>query len=500
MQKAPFAALSSGNGKAIVAGSLHKSELIRRILSEDPEEQMPPASSNLVLNPEEKAVLIKWIDQGAEYKPHWAFIPPQKTEVPKVKNKEWIIHNPIDHFVLATLESKGLTQAPEADKERLLRRLTMDLTGLPPSIAEIDAFLNDKSPQAYEKVVDRLLKTDAYAERMAMEWLDVARYADSHGMHADGWRMMWPWRDWVIKAFKENMPYDQFSTWQIAGDLLPNATKEQILATAFNRNHPMTAEGGVIDEEFRLKYVFDRTNTIGTAYLALTVECAQCHDHKFDPISQKDYYSLSAFFNNVKELGMTGDDGNYGPMMLLPDEKTEKELALLDQQIAEKEKELTLSAEKADAIVQFISNTLPKELTRESEAYLPFEKAQTVTRKDKKTELQLDGSPMVFSNGSPEIVTGKVGNALLFNDEFDEVLLKEKGNYELHESFSVGMWINTSKKDKDKTQTLIGNTGNKNNFWRGWEFYLDSTNHLSVRLIHSCPIITFMSVQQRKFL
>jgi hypothetical protein len=482
-----FAALSSGNGKAIVPGSLHTSELIRRILSEDPEEQMPPANSNLVLTPEEKATLIKWIDQGAEYKPHWAFIPPQKPEVPEVPNKAWKIHNAIDNFVLAALPSKGLSQAPEADKERLLRRVTMDLTGLPPTIAEIDAFLHDKSPNAYEKVVDRLLKTDAYAERMAMEWLDVARYADSHGMHADGWRMMWPWRDWVIKAFKNNMPYDQFSTWQIAGDLLPNATKEQILATAFNRNHPMTAEGGVIDEEFRLKYVFDRTNTIGTAYLGLTVECAQCHDHKFDPITQKNYYSLSAFFNNVKELGMTGDDGNYGPMLLLPDEKTEKEIALLDEKIAAKEKELALSAAKAEAIVQFISNTLPKNNKRGMEVYLPFEKVVTVTKKDKNKELQFDGLPLVTSSGTPEAVKGKVGNALLFTDEYDEVFIKEKGNYELHESFSVGMWVNTAKKEKDKTQTLLGNTGNKNNFWRGWEFYLDSTNHLSLRLIHSLP-------------
>lgn len=482
-----FAALSSGNGKAIVPGSLHKSELIRRILSEDPEEQMPPANSNLVLTPEEKAMLIKWIDEGAEYKPHWAFIPPQKPEVPEVTNKAWTIHNPVDNFVLANLPSKGLSPAAEADKERLLRRVTMDLTGLPPTVTEIDAFLQDKSPQAYEKVVDRLLKTYAYAERMAMEWLDVARYADSHGMHADGWRMMWPWRDWVIKSFKNNMPYDQFSTWQIAGDLLPNATKEQILATAFNRNHPMTAEGGVIDEEFRLKYVFDRTNTIGTAYLALTVECAQCHDHKFDPITQKEYYSLSAFFNNVKELGMTGDDGNYGPMLLLPDEKTEKEIALLDEKIAAKEKELLLSEEKAEAIVQFISNIIPKEDKRGLEVYLPFEKVKTVITKDKNKELQVDGLPLVTSSGTPEVVKGKAGSALLFTDEYDEVSVKEKGNYEMHESFSVGMWVNTSKKEKDKTQTLIGNTGNKNNFWRGWEFYLDSTNHLSVRLIHSLP-------------
>ncbi|QHT68524.1 DUF1553 domain-containing protein [Rhodocytophaga rosea] len=480
-----FAALKSGHGKAIVPGSLHNSEVVRRILSENPEERMPPASSNLSLTPEESATLIKWIEQGAEYKPHWAFIPPTKPEVPLAKNKSWKSNNPIDNFVQATLENKNLSPAPEADKERLLRRVTMDLTGLPPTIAEIDAFLTDNSPDAYEKVVDRLLTTDAFAERMAMEWMDVARYADSHGMHADGWRMMWPWRDWVIKAFKNNMPYDQFSTWQIAGDLLPNATKEQILATAFNRNHPMTAEGGVIDEEFRLKYVFDRTSTIGTAFLALTVECAQCHDHKFDPISQKDYYSLSAFFNNVKELGMTGDDGNYGPMLLLPDETTEKKLAALDKQIQDKEKEIELSAEKADQIHQFISNKYPA--PESPAAYLPFDKTATTTRKEGEKELIIDGSPQCYSSGTPELVNGKRGKALLFNDEYDEVFLKKVGAYEMNEAFSVGMWINTSKLEKGKTQTLIGNTGNKNNFWRGWEFYLDTANHLSVRLIHSLP-------------
>ncbi|MGI9544887.1 MAG: DUF1549 domain-containing protein, partial [Cyclobacteriaceae bacterium] len=251
--------LSSG-GRAIVPGNLDRSHIWERVNSSDREEMMPPPESNLSLNEYEIALIGKWIEQGAEWKPHWSFIPPEKPTLPEVAKSEWT-KNPIDNFTLTNLEKLKMAPEPEADKERLLRRVTMDLTGLPPTIEEIDAFLNDNSSNAYEKVVDRLLTTDAYAERMAMEWMDVARYADSHGLHADGWRLMWPWRDWVINAFKENMPYNQFITLQLAGDLIPEATQDQKLATAFHRNHPMTAEGGAVDEEFRLEYVFDRANT-----------------------------------------------------------------------------------------------------------------------------------------------------------------------------------------------------------------------------------------------
>ena len=199
-------------------------------------------------------------------------------------------------LLLKKHQENNLDFSKPASKETLIRRVYFDLTGLPPTVAQVEAFLNNSSEDAYSDLVDRLLDSDAYAERMAVEWMDLSRYADSHGLHADGLRTMWPWRDWVIKSFKENMPYDQFVTWQLAGDLMPNATIEQKLATAFNRNSPMTAEGGVIDEEWRLNYVFDRTETMSTAFLGLTVACAKCHDHKFDPVSQKDYYQLTAFF------------------------------------------------------------------------------------------------------------------------------------------------------------------------------------------------------------
>ncbi|MCK5370195.1 MAG: DUF1553 domain-containing protein, partial [Cyclobacteriaceae bacterium] len=254
----------------------------------------------------EKAILRKWIEQGAKYKPHWAFIPPEKSELPEIENKTWV-RNEIDYFILNEIEKKGLNPSEEASNTKLIRRVSLDLTGLPPTIEEVERFIQNSSAFNYEELVDYYLSKPAYGERMTREWLDAARYADSHGYQDDSYRTMWPWRDWVIRAFNINMPYDRFLTWQIAGDLMPNANKEQILATGFNRNHPITQEGGVIDEEYRSTYVSDRTNTLGKGILGLTLECAKCHDHKYDPLSQKEYYSMYAFFNNVNEKGLQMD-------------------------------------------------------------------------------------------------------------------------------------------------------------------------------------------------
>lgn len=294
------------DGHAIVPGKSSASEVYLRIASTDTATVMPPVKSNLKLNDQEIQLIRKWIDQGAVYKKHWAFIPPSKREVPSVENDAWP-KNEIDNFILARLEQEGLSPNEEADRERLLKRLSLDLTGLPPSLELQEKFLADESDNAYELVVDELLAQPQYGEKMATYWMDIARYADSHGYQDDGLRTMWPWRDWVIHAFNENYPYDRFVTWQLAGDLLPNPTKEQLLATGFNRNHKITQEGGVIDEEYRVEYVSDRTNTFGKAFLALTFECAHCHDHKYDPISQKTYYSTFAFFNQVPEKGLVGD-------------------------------------------------------------------------------------------------------------------------------------------------------------------------------------------------
>lgn len=303
-----FAPLVETKGAfAIVKGDPDKSELLKRITSSDPTFLMPPPDAHLgMLTEYEKKVIRKWIEQGAPFEKHWAFTPPVKASLPSVSNTTWP-KNEIDYFILHKMEQQGLSPNEEADKERLLKRVCLDITGLPPSIEMMDNFLADHSEKAYGKIVDQLLASPEYGEKMAVHWLDVARYADSYGYQDDNIRTQWPWRDWVIHAFNENLPYDQFLTWQIAGDMLPNATKEQILATGFLRNHKYTEEGGVVPEEYRIEYLIDETKTFGKGILGVTIECAQCHDHKYDPFSQKDYYSLMAFFNNTKEVGFEGD-------------------------------------------------------------------------------------------------------------------------------------------------------------------------------------------------
>lgn len=330
-----YAALEENPGHfALVPGSLEKSEVYQRIISTDPLLIMPPLETNLPLSENEIQLISTWIKQGAVYKPHWAFIPPIAHELPEVAQKEWV-SNEIDHFILAKMEAIGLQPNPIADKERLLKRLSFDLTGLPPTLEMQERFLADNSSNAYEKVVDELLASPHYGERLAQHWLDVARYADSHGYQDDGLRTMWPWRDWVIHAFNKNYPFDKFITWQLAGDLLPDPNKEMLLATGFNRNHKITQEGGVIDEEYRIEYVTDRTNTFGKSILALTFECAKCHDHKYDPISQKDYYSTFAFFNQVPEKGIVGTiDASFAdpPNMEITNEDVEGVLNFIQKQ------------------------------------------------------------------------------------------------------------------------------------------------------------------------
>lgn len=293
------AALSSG---AIVPGDAAASRLVAHINSTDPDELMPPADSNRRLSAEQKQTLERWIAEGAAYATHWAFVAPQRPREPEVKRAEWV-RTPIDRFVLARLEAEGLAPSPEADRATLIKRLAIDLTGLPPTPEEVAAFVADAHPQAYEKLVDRLLSSPHYGERMALDWLDAARYADSNGFQQDGDTWQWIWRDWVVRAINADLPFDQFTIWQLAGDLLPDATTDQKIASGFNRNHLLNGEGGAIAEEQRYVNLFDRIDTTATTWLGLTMTCAQCHDHKYDPLTQRDYYGLLDAFNRVPESG-----------------------------------------------------------------------------------------------------------------------------------------------------------------------------------------------------
>ncbi len=325
--------------RAIIPGDPAASELYRRITAEDADERMPPPKSGKALTASQIETLRRWIVEGARWQPHWAFIPPERPPIPRVDRAGWV-RNPIDAFVLARLERAGLSPSPEAERGVLLRRVTLDLSGLPPTLAELDAFERDPAPDAYERAVDRLLASPRTGERLAIRWLNAARYADTNGYQTDGPRVMWRWRDWVIDAYNRDMPFDRFTIEQLAGDLIPGASLEQHIATGFNRNHRGNAEGGIIPEEYAVEYVVDRVDTTATVWLGLTIGCARCHSHKFDPISQGDYYRLFAFFNNVPESGRAIKFGNSPPFIKAPTAAERRELDRLQCRLAEIEGEL----------------------------------------------------------------------------------------------------------------------------------------------------------------
>ena len=466
--------LNSG-AHAVVPGNVNKSEAFQRITSADPELHMPPPESGLTITDQEVAIIARWIEQGAEYKPHWAFISPELPETPDVKNEDWV-KNPIDHFVLNKLEGKKISPNAIANKETLLRRVTLDLTGLPPTINEIDDFLADQSEGAYEKVVDRLLASPHYGERMALEWMDVARFADSNGYSTDGYRMMWPWRDWVINVFNENMPFDQFITWQIAGDKLPNATKEQRMATAFLRNQKLNAEGGIIPEEFLAEYAFDRTETVSTAFLGLTFQCAKCHDHKYDPISQKEYFQLFSFFNNVNERGLIQRDGNTGPQVLLTTAEVNEKIAFIDEQINNQQRELTRATETIDPL-----NIKKPQLNLKNGLLvdLPFE-----TMMDGKIKSGIAADEAYGTNGLVALVTGKNGSAVRFTG-YDHVNVKNPSfDFDRSDSFSISFWLNSHH--ENNFMTVLEHSGGKNVAFRGYDIAVVQ-GFLTFRLISALP-------------
>lgn len=338
-----------GNGhRAVVAGDPSASSIIARITTADQDDRMPPVASKKELSADEIALLRRWVEEGAVWEDHWSFQRIERPEVPTVANTTWA-RNPIDNFVLEKLEAHGVAPAPEADKRTLVRRLYLDLTGLPPTIDDVEAFLADQQPDAYERLADRLLESTEHAENMARYWLDASRYSDTNGYHIDNERFMWPWRDWVIRSYYENKPYDEFTVEQIAGDLLPNATKDQMLASGFNRNHMINFEGGIIPEEYRTHYVMDRVEATSTVWLGLTMTCAQCHDHKYDPVSQAEYYKLYAYFNSINENGSDGRDGNAVPIMRASSGKEDERLAGLQTEIERLQGEMQKPMPDVDA-------------------------------------------------------------------------------------------------------------------------------------------------------
>lgn len=340
-----------GGYHAVVAGKPDESELWKRVIADDPDEMMPPADFGKPLSNEQKSILKRWIEQGAEYQQHWSFIAPHKPQVPDVAG----VTNPIDAFLQQRLQAEGLKTARQADKTTQIRRVTLDLTGLPPTLAEIDTFLEDDSPDAYEKLVERLQARVTYGEHMARYWLDLARYADTHGLHLDNERSMWPYRDWVVQAINNNLPFDEFTRWQLAGDLLPDPTREQLIASGFNRCNVTTSEGGSIAEEWIYRYAVDRTTTAIEVWMGLTGGCAVCHDHKFDPLSARDYYSMYAFFHSAADPAMDGNQIDTPPILKLTRPEDELKLKELDQKIAEVENritELVESYEYSDPVTQ----------------------------------------------------------------------------------------------------------------------------------------------------
>ncbi len=481
-------------------GDTNHSELIRRIVATDPDEVMPPEDSQLKLSAAEKNLLVRWVAQGAEFKPHWSLIPVGKVSPPPEKNS-WA-RTPIDAFVLAKIDAEKLSPAPEASREVLLRRLAFDLTGLPPSVAELDAFQADTSTNAYERAVDRYLNSAAYGERMAQDWLDLARFADTYGYQQDMERDMSPWRDWVIKSFNENLLYDQFLVWQLAGDLLPRATRDQRLATAFNRLHRQTNEGGSIDEEFRAEYAVDRVSTVGTAMLGLTVGCARCHDHKYDPIKQRDFYSLAAFFNNIDESGMYSHftQATPTPTLLLWPENKSAEAAVLSNQIVAAEQHLEIIRREVGESFQDWLKAGGKVYVPRPAAHFTFDTVVGTNTPDSLSTnfFRLEDGPVLVS-GAPifrsarteqppahadQEIGAPTNYALQFSGD-NQAVCKGVGHFSRADTFSFSLWLKPPER-QDRAVVLHHSRAWADSGSRGYELVLDH-GRPSFGLIHFWP-------------
>ena len=471
-----------GGYQVIIPGDSDASRLYQRISHQQEVARMPPPNAERKLTRDEIDLIRSWIEQGAPWETQWAYLPPDLPEEPAVENAPWP-RNAIDNFVLARLEAEGLEPSPEADKITLLRRVTFDLTGLPPTPEQVDSFLDDDSPDAYEKRVDDLLQSTHYGERMAIEWLDLARYADTHGYHIDSHRDMWRWRDWVIKAFNRNMPYDRFTIEQLAGDLLPNPSREQLVATGFNRNHMINYEGGAIPEEYHNEYVIDRLETTATVWMSMTVGCARCHDHKYDPITQKDFYRFYAFFNSVPEKGLDGQRGNAVPMLQLPTRPEESLLEAIQRKLAKTERKLPKpeidqleSAWRSKAL-----SVIPTAPADGLTAHFAFEDNLANLAKNREVETR---------RGEVTYVDGQVGRAVRFSGQTHVTFGQEHAVGD--DPFSVALWMRanrpsaksllhkiTDAESRTGLELFLGKSEKTGTYRRGQTLY--------VRLVHHWP-------------
>ena len=459
-----FADRPEFGGPVVVAGSAEESLLYQRITNEVEQDRMP--RNREALTDDEIETIRLWIDQGAERNSHWAFVAPERPALTPVASRDWV-RNPIDDFVLARLEQEGLSPSPEPDRATLIRRVTLDLTGLPPTMAEVDAFLSDDSPGAYEAVVDRLLESPRYGERMAVEWLDAARYADTNGYQTDGERTMWRWRDWVIDAYNSNMPFDQFTIEQIAGDMLPDATLDQRIATAFNRNHSLNAEGGIVPAEFLVEYAVDRVATTSAVWLGLTLGCARCHDHKFDPVSQLEFYEVFALFNNIPERGKGFKYVNSPPLITAPTTEQQAQLAELDGDLSRARE--TFSSLESEALAA---------QDRWEDALSTSAAVDWTLRDGLLAHHALDGDiagvhagePVnaTLEGGLPQFVDGRLGAAASFDGErFISAGRSPNLNYD--DEFSLAAWIYPTA----ETGVIVSRASEGDQGEVGWGLYLE---------------------------
>jgi mono/diheme cytochrome c family protein len=473
---------------AITPGNLNESKLIDRICSEDADEVMPPPKTLKKLTAAQKETLKRWIASGAEYQAHWSFIAPVRPAAPKFdepKAKAWI-KNPIDAFIYAKLKAAGLEPAPEADRRTLARRLSLDLTGLPPEPADVEAFANDQSPDWYEKYVDRLMAMPQWGEHRGRYWLDAARYGDTHGIHIDNFREIWAYRDWVIKAFNKNQPFDQFTIEQLAGDLLPNPTLDQKIATGFNRCNITTSEGGAINEEYLVLYARDRTETVNQVWMGLTAGCAVCHDHKFDPISQRDFYSMSAFFNNTTQAAMDGNVQNTPPIIPVPRAEDRPRLAALTKDIAAAQAKLDSRKVSAKADYDtWLKAAKPVDFKNHlSSAGLVFH-APLGEGKGNEAKVQVGGKErtLKFKNGYDWSVERKDKQKAFVIRSGDTIEFKDVGDFDRTQPFAISTWVQLTKRNTNGA--IVGRMDEAAGF-RGWDLWVQN-DRIGMHVINTYP-------------